>query len=59
MEKYIDCDWCGERFHGEAIQRWIRTVTVGDELADLCEGCQRTHEAGPTWNLDKPIVIMP
>jgi hypothetical protein len=40
MELYIDCERCGERYHDEFIESYIREVERPDGGVDfVCIGC--------------------
>ena len=46
IARYVDCDHCGERYHGEdAIGAYIREVEQDDEVLSLCTTCSNKVES--------------
>jgi hypothetical protein len=41
-DQYADCDVCGERYWGEARQRWLKLHWNGNVLQEICY----THKDG-------------
>ena len=50
MDRYEDCEVCGERFHNEYIKRYTTETIVGDEnnfkVITHCKSCKPKKSKG-------------